>query len=455
MEGIKILCPTGHLGFTPIEKGSLYEGMKHKPDFLIADSGSCDIGPYPLGADDAASPEEWQRHDLEVMLLESRKLGVPMIIGSASDTGADRGVTQYIRLIKEIAREHKLPRFRLGYIYSEQDKTDLAGRMKNGLRIEGLSGRADLTPADLEATDHVVAVMGPEPIIKVLDMGAEVVICGRSTDSSIFAAPLLRGGIPENIAWYAGKVLECASFACEPFMGKESILGTINQSEVFVEPMHPGQRATIASIAGHAMYERENPFHQREPGGLLDMTDCLYEQYSERVTRITGPRFIRDEVYKVKLEGSGRVGERALSIVGIRDPYTIAHIDQVIAWAKGKVEERYGEIGPNFQLYYHVYGKDGVMGEWEPHKEITGHEICVVVEAVAESFALAKVVCNSGARNMFYARLPEVRGTAGTAALMMDEILQGHTGYRWTINHALPVKDPLELFTIGLQEMGG
>jgi hypothetical protein len=185
------------------------------------------------------------------------------------------------------------------------------------------------------------------------------------------------------------------------------------------------------------------------------MTDCVYEQYSERVTRITGSRFIRDEIYKVKLEGSGRVGERALSIVGIRDPYTIAHIDKVIQWARGKVEELYGEIGPQFQLHYHVYGKDGVMGGWEPHQEVTGHEICVVVEAVADSFALAKVVCNSGARNMFYARLPEVRGTAGTAALMMDEILQGHTGYQWTINHALPVKDPLELFNIGIEEVNG
>ena len=51
MTEITILCPTGHLGFTPLEKDSFLAGCELKPDFIIADSGSCDIGPYPLGAD--------------------------------------------------------------------------------------------------------------------------------------------------------------------------------------------------------------------------------------------------------------------------------------------------------------------------------------------------------------------------------------------------------------------
>jgi hypothetical protein len=45
----------------------------------------------------------------------------------------------------------------------------------------------------------------------------------------------------------------------------------------------------------------------------------------------------------VKLEGAGRIGERYVGMVGIRDPYTIAHVDQVIGWARDKVRERFGE----------------------------------------------------------------------------------------------------------------
>lgn len=119
MRPLKILCPTGHLSFTPLEPGSFLLGCAEKPDFIIADAGSSDMGPRPLGADQHVSLEEWQRHDLEIMLVEARRLGVPMIVGSASDTGTDRGVDQFVRLIEEIARKHGLRPFKLAAIYSE------------------------------------------------------------------------------------------------------------------------------------------------------------------------------------------------------------------------------------------------------------------------------------------------------------------------------------------------
>jgi acyclic terpene utilization AtuA family protein len=453
-DRLSILSPTGHLGFTPIERGSFDIGVGRHPDAIVADSGSCDIGPQPLGADEHCSPEEWQRHDLELMLLASRRLGVPMIVGSASDAGTDRGVHQYAEIIRELARRHRLAPFNLATIFSEVSRDEVARRLRNGVRVEGLDGRPDLTPETLARTDRVVAVMGVEPIIHAFDQGADVVIAGRSSDSCLFAAPALRGGFPEAAAYYLGKVLECASFAGEPFMGKESIIGTITADAVSVTAMHPGQRCTVASVASHAMYERANPFFEHVAGGVLDMTHCRYEQADERTTRVTGFEFRRDPVYRIKLEGSGKVGERAVSIAGIRDPYTIRHIDAVIGWARSKVEERWGEPGARYQLYYHVYGRDGIMGPSEPRRSTPAHELCLVVEAVAPRWEDAEVICALGTRNLFYARLPEVRGTAGTAALMMDEVLRGKPGYEWTVNHVLPLADPLELTTVKLEVVG-
>jgi hypothetical protein len=75
-ERMSILSPTGHLGFTPIERGSFEIGLARRPDAIVADSGSSDIGPQPLGADEHCSPEEWQRHDLELMLLAARRRAV-------------------------------------------------------------------------------------------------------------------------------------------------------------------------------------------------------------------------------------------------------------------------------------------------------------------------------------------------------------------------------------------
>jgi hypothetical protein len=441
----RLLTPTGHLGFTMLERESFLHGMQQRPDFVIADSGSCDIGPHPLGSDEQCSPVEWQTHDLEIMLVESRKLGVPMIIGSASDTGTDRGVDLYAGIIREVAQRHHLAPFKLACIYSNVSLNLAKERMAAGIRFEGLDGRPDLTMSDLEQTSNIVAVMGVEPILQALQAGADVIICGRSSDPAIFAAPLLWRGYDPATAYYAGKVLECASFVAEPYMGKESILGEVHPGEIIVEAMHPGQRCTPSSVASHAMYERSTPFYEHVPGGVLDMSQCLYQVLDERRTRVTGFTFKQDEVVKVKLEGAGKTGDRCLAIVGFRDPFTIARIDQVIEWARQKVKARFGTEG--YELHYHIYGRNGVMGELEPLRN-QSHELCVVVEGVAPDRRTAEELTAMGSRQMFYARLQNVKGTAGTAALMSDEVLHARAAYTWTINHIIPVQDPGELFRV-------
>ena len=87
MGSTRIICPNGHLGFAPLKPESFHLGVAAKPDFIAADSGSDDVGPVPLGTDTSTSPRQWQEHDLEEMLLASRKLGVPIraIVGNVED----------------------------------------------------------------------------------------------------------------------------------------------------------------------------------------------------------------------------------------------------------------------------------------------------------------------------------------------------------------------------------
>jgi hypothetical protein len=284
-----------------------------------------------------------------------------------------------------------------------------------------LDGKADLTFEVLDATDRIVAVAGVHPFIKALEMGADVIIGGRSSDAAVFAAPAIFESFPENIAYYAGKVLECASFCAEPYGAKESVIGTITKDDVKVTAMAPFQRCTIASVAGHAMYERTNPFYEYVAGGKMDMSECVYEQYDEKTCRITNPKFVPIEgKIKVKLEGSGRIGYRYLGMAGVRDPYTIKNIDKVIEWAKSQVAERHPEGG--YELSYRIFGKNGVMGDLEPIKETKSHELLIVVEGVSKEKALAEEATLVGTRQIFYARLPEVKGTAGTAAFILDEV---------------------------------
>lgn len=449
---LRIVCPNGHLGFAPTKEESFKIAAATKPDYYCADSGSDDIGPSALGADVSVSMYNWQKHDLELMLLASRKQGVPMIIGSAGDTGSNSRVDMYVQMIKDFAKKHQLPPFKIAYFYSEVDKSYIRNLMKKNIRIEGLDSRSDLTLEELEQTERIVAVAGVHPYIKALEMGADVIIGGRSSDVAVFAAPAIYEGFPEANAYYLGKVLECASFCAEPYGAKESVIGTITHEDVKVTAMHPNQRCTIASVAGHAMYERSNPYYEYFAGGMLDMTECRYEQYDEKTCRITGFKYIPVEgKMKVKLEGSGYVGEKFIGIAGIRDPYIIKNIDQVEAFVMEQVKKEFADV--DYLLHLKIFGKNGVMGDLEPVKEIKSHELAIIVEGIAKDKTVAKELTLFATRQIFYARLPEVKGTAGTAAYLIDDVLYAGKSYRWTLNHVIPVEHGLELFDVKIEEV--
>lgn len=434
-QAMRIVSPNGHLGFAPTRPESFREALKQDLDYVIADSGSCDIGPGPLGSDGCASPREWQYHDLELMLLACREQKIPMMIGSAGDTGSDRSVALFVDMIKEIARKHGLPEFTIGYFNSEVPVDRLHKALAGGTVIEGLDGRPDLTAADLDRTERVVAVAGSAPYMALLDAGADVVIGGRSSDCAVFAAPAIRAGFPEALSYYMGKVLECASFCAEPYGGKESVVGEITADRVDVTAMHPDQRCTPASVASHSMYERSHPYFEKVAGGTLDMTECRYEQVGEKTTRVTGPRWEPAENVTVKLEGAGFIGHRFVGFAGVRDEYTIARIDDVIAWARAQVAERFTEGG--YELHFHVFGRNAILKRYE-FETTPAHELGLVIEGVAADRETARAVAMTATRQVFYARLPDVKGTAGSVSFLFDEVLEASAAYEWTLNHIIP-----------------
>jgi len=110
-------------------------------------------------------------------------------------------------------------------------------------------------------------------------------------------------------------------------------------------------------------------------------------------------------------------------------------------------------MGDAYRVFYHVYGRDAVMGAMEPTPARAPLEVGIVVEVTCDDAARAETIAHIAGKNLFYARLPDVKGTAGTAAIMSDEVLHARPAYEWTLNHAIKVADPRELFRTRFEEI--
>jgi len=461
LRKLSVLVSTGNLGENIIEKTSFYQGLKHNIDFLAADAGSADVGPTFLGADMPHNPIEWEEHDIELLLVEGRRRNIPVIIGSCGTTGTDRSVDLYAGIVKSLSVKHKLAPFKMARIYSQIDKNELERRLKLS-PIEPLGAEKPLTSKDISITSNVTASMGIEQIIYALENGAQVILTGRCCDDAVIAAYPIYKGFPKGLSLHLGKSIECASLVCWPQMVKESVIGTITNNYFSLEPMHPVQRATPHSVAAHSMYERTNPFIQAVPGGILDMRNSRLVAETDRICRVYDSEFIpsADGSYKVKLEGAGPVGFRVYNIIGIRDPFAIANIDLILQDTRKKV----GEImsprkeGENYQLFFHVYGKDAIMKEYEPVKNINTHELCIVIEVIAREEETASAVAKCAKFRFFYMSYPgQKNSSGGSVAVLTDEPLYPRNkAYHWTVDHLLSLEDPLDplIFKFKFERIG-
>src|SRR5450759_3257454 len=113
---LRILSPTGVCGSGFIES-SFEKALTQKPDFIGCDACSTDPGPDYLGSGRTAFPKDAVHRDLRLMLLGARRLGIPLLIGSAGPAGADVQLAGFCVQGKDIAAAEGL-KFKLALIHS-------------------------------------------------------------------------------------------------------------------------------------------------------------------------------------------------------------------------------------------------------------------------------------------------------------------------------------------------
>lgn len=454
MDEIRVLSPTAILGYGFPEE-SFTAGLKRKPHIIAVDAGSTDPGPYYLGSGKSFTDRTAVYRDLKFMIKAGRELKIPVLIGSAGGAGAEPHLDWTVDIIKEIAREEKLE-FRMAIIHGEIDKNALVGDY--GLaRISALPPGEPPNLENIMESTHIVGQMGIEPFVKALEADAEVIVAGRAYDPAVFAAYAVFKGFDPGLPYHMGKILECAAIASVPGSGSDCMMGYLKDDHFLLEPLNPLRRCTVTSVAAHTLYEKSNPYLLPGPGGTIDLTGTKFEQYNENMVKVSGSRFTPSPAYRVKLEGAKRVGYRTVSIAGSRDPVFISKVNDIIDGVRGTVENNFSEIpAASYKLLFHLYGKNGVMGNLEPEKDITSHELGIIIEAVAETQDLADTVCSFARSTMLHYGYPGRISTAGNLALLYSPSdLRAGEVYNFSVYHLLEVEDPCSLFQMEILDIKG
>lgn len=445
---IKVLTPTCTLGYG-FDAEAFERGMAMQPDVIAVDAGSTDPGPHYLGSGEALVSPPSIKRELAQMIVAAQRAGIPVIVGSAGGAGARQHVDEVVALIREVAADHALS-FKLAYIYSDIPQASVADAIGSG-DVRDFEAGYDLTREDALNSATIVAQMGHEPIVAALEQGAQVIIAGRACDDSVIAAFPIWKGAPEGLAIHMGKILECGAFSAEPH-GTDVMMGTIDTDGFTLEPGSPKRRASLTSVAAHTLYERENPFRQAGPGHELDLSECTFDQISEREVRVAGSKFIATEDYWVKLEGARLAGYRSISIAGVRCPTMIERIDALLADARAKALEYFAS--PTLRVNFHVYGKDGVMGALEPVANTASHELGLVIEAVDRDQPTAHAVAHFISGTLLHVSYAGQFNTAGNLAFPYSpsEIDAGPV-YEFSAYHLMRVNSATQFFPIKFEEV--
>jgi hypothetical protein len=361
-------------------------------------------------------------------------------VGSAGGSGAAPHLRWCRQIVEEIAREHRLT-FTLGIISSDVGKETVKAALDAG-RIAALPFVPPLTARDIEESTHIVAQIGHEPLAAALGKGCGVVLAGRCYDPAVFAALPVMQGYPIGLALHMGKILECGAIAATPGSGADCALGTLYDDRFVLEALSPKRRFTRESAAAHTLYEKSDPYRLPGPGGIIDLTRCEFAERGEGRVEVRGSIHEAAPAYMVKLEGARRIGSRAISIAGTRDPIMIRQVDSILAAVEAQVRSM-SAAAFRGDLHFHVYGRDGVMGPTEPVRTTSSHELGIVIEAISPTQEEADSLVSVTRSTLLHFGYPGRISTAGNLAFPFSpsDIRMGDV-YGFSIYHLMEIEDP-------------
>ncbi len=263
----------------------------------------------------------------------------------------------------EIARELGVKGLRVGVVEGDDLVPRLAALVAAGHALKNMDSGEALAP-HLAKVTSANAYLGARPVAEALGQGAQIVLCGRITDTALALGPLVHEHGWREDDWdrlaagtIAGHILECGAQATggnfSRFWEVPDLwnvgypIAEVREDGTFTVTKHPGTGGlvTVDTVSEQLVYEMGNPTEYITPDVIADFASIHLEQEGPDRVAVTGIHG-RPRTPFLKVSASYLAGYKASGQVTISGPRALdkARLAADIVW---KRLERAGVIFPD------------------------------------------------------------------------------------------------------------
>ncbi|MHB8917600.1 MAG: acyclic terpene utilization AtuA family protein, partial [Desulfocucumaceae bacterium] len=263
-----------------------------------------------------------------LLLAPCREKGVKILTNAGGINPGGAG-----RMVLELAKRMGLKGLRIAVITGDDILPRIGELRSMGVDFSDMEGGGDISAVE----DRILfanAYLGAKPMVEALEMGADVIITGRTSDPAQFLAPMVY-----ELGWgwddwdrlaagiLLGHLMECSAqstggnFSGDWWnipgmerMGYPVAEVYQNGEAVLTKPEGTGGRVDLGTVKEQMLYEVHDPSAYITPDVVADFTSPVLEEAGRDRVRISGVRGgPRPESLKVSIGYSdGWLGEAVI-----------------------------------------------------------------------------------------------------------------------------------------------
>ena len=252
-----------------------------------------------------------------------------------------------------VARELGVVGLRVGVVEGDDILPRLSELVSSGHPLKNMDSGEPLAP-HLEAMTSANAYLGARPVARALELGAQIVLCGRITDTALALGPLVHEFGWAEDAWnllaagtITGHILECGAQATggnfSRFWEVPDLwnvgypIAECRPDGSFTITKHPGTGGlvTVDTVAEQLVYEMGNPREYITPDVVADFTSIRLDQEGPERVRVSGIEG-RPKTPFLKISASYLDGYKVSGQVTISGPRALekARLSADIVWQR-------------------------------------------------------------------------------------------------------------------------